>query len=442
MADSNLINRYFNRFKSGVRMGIYESRLAAYVEYGRIMGARLEESVEHAYQSHVIGGQTRETQSRATGSTCTLSGTFMETLNPMTMQLLAQDYTDTQTITQNCSVVSLKWSHPLFWTEKLPVVPRAAICTLARLAPITSVVPSVGGASGTWAATNYYFWVQPCYGTKPTAGAGMTYSAGEAMDICTVLNANMDRVFTAGTSVASGIQAIGVAERLTLTVTLPALGADEPLPDFYITYYGTTSTQASSKVALITDNTITRSGGTQAILCDGTVQAGNDVYQDAENICVQTIASFSTGSPTLTKRTEGTDYTYNQTTGYVYRIDGGAITNGEQCVFTYWRIKPPYVRTSLGGGNSNNDFRQVTLIGIEVDPDNDNHTAETSMGLGESIVLYKVDFGGLGFTLDFDGMAFEDGRSFSARVLMGDDETYGYIDQESRVFVNWVQNYR
>ena len=447
MADSNFIQRYFNRFKSGVKVGIYDSRLAAYIEVGRMMGVRVEETVEHAYQSHIMGSKTRETDSRVTGSTCTLSGTFMETLNPMTMQLLAQDYTDSQTISQNCAVVSLKWSHPLFWTEDLPVVPRAGICTATNLATVATATGSfsaTGAATGFQASASNYFWVQPCYGTLPT----VTYGTGNASDVYTTYSADIDRIFTAGTAAATGAKtAANTTDTFALTITLNTLGEDDPLPDFYIVYYGTTSTQTSAKVIMVVANTITRAsaeagGATQAVTIEGPPQGSNSAYVAPVQICVQTISSYSTGTPTLTKRTADTDYTYDQTNGFVRRINGGSISNGEQCVFTFWRIKPSYVRTNLGGGAAGYDFRQTIFVAIEPDPDNSNHATETVMGLGETLLLYKVDYGGLGVNLDFDGMAFEDGRAFTARVLLGDNQTYGYIDQESRMFVNWVQNYQ
>lgn len=441
MADQIFINGPWQA-QGPANLYLYDQQDTSWAYMGRIADPKITMDSTKIAREEIRARIAKKTGEMVVGQTASLECTLLECDHPRVLNMMLQSAGQTQTFTAGPLCREFTKKHELFRVDSYLLQHRAGWATLARLAPISGVVASQAGSAGTgWTTGANTFYVVPLYGTTlPNAGvpAGADTNWADYIDI--------KGHFTGGTPkqiTGSTINIGSATATITLCVTLPALTRYQPLPDGYAVfqYTGTATAVTQAKLAAWATNTITRAGGTQSIAVTKPANAGSSAYTAPQGFSIRREANYTT-TPTYTKMTNGTDYTYSQTDGSYVRIVGGAIPNGETVQITEWYIKPSNIATPIGAETLGTDYR--TMLIERLNPQeivSGNAVGETVLEEGAIIQLDRVNIAGLMWEWGISEKDFYKGTPFKAEVLQGASGAFGTSTVYGADLYNWVENY-
>ena len=428
----------FNRQGSAI-VEVYDSSLTAYRYMGRVTGVSYTPETSKIQQRAPVHGISRITQERTTAIEGMLSFSLMEQMAPDVAQLLFGDPSIDQTLTA-AAVASDKQVKTLYNTDVQFATNEHGLVNGSNLGTVSAGTPVAAG-SGALAGA-YYFWVSAVYGdtTGLVAGGGATLWSGTPTG-----NDGIDIKFAEGAVMSSSVTVTASGEA---TIEVGTLATTGPTPDNWVVWVNTSDAIAGAELFAMVAGSVATTGPV-AWVPD---TSGNNVaYEAGVGIGVQSIAAYSTGTPTYDKHVSGTDFTYDSTQGTIKRIAAGDINHGEDVRVTTWNFNPEYITTGIGAPVSNQDTRQVRVTSFEGEVDKtatdpletpDFTMTEPRLAEGERFVFYRVNFSGTQPNYSYTEEDFHDGANVEVNCQYdGTQAKIGDHQGWSRKFANFVQNY-
>lgn len=406
-------------------------------EIGRCNGIELDCTVNKISATKVLRSRIHEMNEHVKSDQGMLRFNQME-WGPDAAQIIFGSSDDVQTVENNTRCVARTWRRRLYDEAQIPAIDDVGFATLAWNAPITSVTPNVtvtGG--GGWTTGANTFVVVPLYASDKTNGVRLVADDAAFTTYADLLDINsltaVDGTFTAGTPVQANATFANADDKVSIDVVQAALGDDDPTVDGWAVFSiaGSSALATTTRLRRIVANTVARSGGTQAItVLSIAAQGSNSLYVASIRASVRNESDWSTGTTTYTKLTEGTDFEWDEATGLISRIDGGAIANGEMVEITVWVNEPPYVQNDIMRNLRNTDYRIIEVWSTHAD---DNPlTNERTQIQGFMYRLEKVQTAGIAAKLTSDEENFMPAVPVECKALSGSNNRYGYHRHFSR----------
>lgn len=412
----------------GMYLLVEDKTTGVMTQVGRCNGIGLSVNTDKAKAQKLLRGMMEDYNERVRGRSAMLKFSQIE-WNADAAQFFFGDSDTTQSVEDETRLVPRHYRHRFYDEALQPVPPDVGWGTDGNLDPLTAaaftqVATSGGGATTAWTVAAYSAWAVPLYfspdGTPLTIASGTnsgTFFAGR----------NNPTKFAPGAVKAGGSASIGnVNSTAQLAVTQRALRDDEARPDYWAVFVGLTSGGlAGAKLNMTILNSLTRSGGTQNISVPENSHGSSELYAGSKKACLRPESDWDTGVVTYgAALVEGTDYAYDDETGFLSRVDGGAISNGEMVDITVWVLEPPYVQNDIGRGRRNSDFRNVEVWSMN--PDNETPIGQNSLESGFMYRLERVNTAGLAVSLNENEGDFMAPVDAECTALLSANQRFGY----------------
>ena len=379
MSDTNLLSHPQNASIGPCSLCLMNEITDHLVVVGKVDNIVLAKSdPENTFLEEVNVGQRVRTEGQPTFCGYTVSGKFVETLDPNTAYL-AMKNCGTPTVYPDCSIRTAVEDYTAYPGRCIKLKHNVGFYSTGALPGPDAVTAAAGGVGGTIPTDGYYIVVTCMYDT------------------------------TESDYTESAIVNVVLGELVTVTIT-PPTGLT---PDSYRVYvYNDAETRADA--TLLADF--------MAVIFDPIIIVFDDFPRTGALYPGDATASFIIVDSDGNTLTANTDYTVDTICGIVCFPTDGDVEEGELLAITYTYRSNPYVSMSIGPSETLPPYVHPVLIALKSDD-----RAEIRPR-GFEINLWKV-LASSPWSWDLSTLTFESGFEFTWEVLMSEKTlNHGRID--------------